>query len=75
MPGVLTGTHSDDVTRLFAFVSLELPAMPPSGFAMLFLLVAFSSLLCMVASSGVIEVELTESELDGADRSIPQSFP
>ena len=75
MAGVLTGTHSDDVTRLFAFVSLELPAMPPSGFAMLFLLVAFSSLLGMVASSSVIEVELTESERDGADRSIPQSFP
>ena len=75
MPGVLTGTHSDDVTRLFAFVSFELPAMPPSGFAMLFLLVVFSSLLGVVASSSVIEVELTESELDGADRSIPQSFP
>merc|ERR1712109_417590 len=49
-------------------VSFELPAMSPSGFAMLFLLVAFSSLLGMVASSGVIEVELTESELNGADR-------
>ena len=68
MAGVLTGTHSNDVTQLFAFVSFELLAMPTSGFAMLFLLVAFYSLLGMVASSDVIEVELTESELDGADR-------